>query len=201
MGGDARTNAVLDCLITHFLCAEAGQAGQRDRQRVRGGLCYFSFIVVVLCNDALLCSAWFESGDGEGAPPVCSTNPSLAMLCLCCATHTHTHTHESGGLTRPCRLGSQAREGASGRWKKQLTLDLLGSSFDDAGRCRHLIARLKTFCPTRSEGQGGTGQSRAGGKSEGGGLWRLPVWTLDQDERVSSGVRGVCMLPDETAVS
>lgn len=121
-----------------------------------------------------------------------------AVPVLC---HTHAHTHESGGLTRPCRLGSQAREGASGRWKKQLTLDLLGSSFDDAGRCRHLIARLKTFCPTRSEGQGGTGQSRAGGKSEGGGLWRLPVWTLDQDERVSSGVRGVCMLPDETAVS
>lgn len=175
-------------MSTCYAAQTLARPGKEPVSFVRGGLCS-CFVVSSPCNDTFLCSVWLESGERggrSGRPCVCYTNPWWATLCLCCATPTPTHA--SFG-----RAGEQGR-GGSGRWEKQLTLGLLGSSFDDGGRCRCLIARLETVCSTRSEGQGrsraGTGQR---GKEGCGGLLSV-VWG-----KMSAWV-SECM-PDETALS
>lgn len=137
-----------DC--TRFSAQSLAGPGKRARQLARGGL-------VVSCRVArvqrLLASARCGSraqgwgGQEGGRPSLCHTNPSR---CCACAV-----PHHSGGQ----RTGRGLWErGIGGRAKKQLTLGLPGSSFDDGGRCRCLIARVETVCPTRSRGQGREGR-------------------------------------------
>lgn len=166
--GDGRSIVLIITQSASSSAHRLARPGNEPRQRVRGGLC-FCFVVVVLCNNALLCSVWFESGDGEICRP-CAIQTRRWRCCVPVLCHTQAGVDRHN---RPTGLGLGSQGGGSGRWKKQLTLGLLGSSFDDAWPLplSHCSARDSLPHWERRAGQGG--------KESGRGRRAVPASCLD----------------------